>query len=233
MKQRLYLIHGLMGTGEQHFHPQLMNLKDKFDLYPIDLPGHGSNQEPAADPYFEHALEWVAQHIRIQGKGHIMGVSLGASIGIHLAIRYPELVESLILTGYAPFIPQYLEETMEKQYHSFLAIKETAPETASHFQSLHGDRWYKTLKLVLDTFTYHYPTMTKVDFEKLIVPTLLLNGEKEKHECEAAILLKEYSKNIHIGLVPFAGHVANLEQPEMYNHLVTTFINKISTLQQA
>lgn len=44
--------------------------------------------------------------IKEEGEGYILGLSLGASLAIHVALREPSLLKGIVLTGYSPFIPK-------------------------------------------------------------------------------------------------------------------------------
>ncbi|WP_455661126.1 alpha/beta fold hydrolase, partial [Pradoshia sp.] len=123
--KKVYFLHGFMGTSETHFANQIA--------------------------YFKDALTYVIAQIREKGEGTIVGLSLGASLAIHIARRAPELVKGIVLTGYAPDIPDELKDVMDKQYESFSTIEEKDAAIAEYFMSLHGDRWKQTLTYVIET----------------------------------------------------------------------------------
>lgn len=114
MKERVYLLHGLMGTGETHFVHQIQGLQEQYEVIAVNLPGHGNNEVAISRPFFETTLNWLEGLVKENGKGHVVGLSLGASLGIHLGLKTPELVKSLTLTGYAPKVPDELKGVMEK-----------------------------------------------------------------------------------------------------------------------
>lgn len=225
----IYLIHGLMGTARHHFGPQLQEWKSSARVLPLDLPGHGGRSDEAPVPYFHGALAWAADHVKRHGRGHIVGLSLGASVAIHLAMAYPDLCESIVLTGYAPAIPAAMVPLMERQYETFSNIHRTMPDVAAEFESLHGDKWYRTLKAVLDDMTFHYPTVSPEQLQGLRVPTLVLNGAQEQHEREAACEMARHNDQITVGLIPGAGHTAELQQPVLYNLMVNTFWGQVES----
>jgi pimeloyl-ACP methyl ester carboxylesterase len=154
-------------------------------------------------------------------------LSLGASVGIHLVLQYPELCESLVLTGYAPVIPPKLESAMQEQYEWFLQVEQNAPDVASEFHDLNGDRWFDTLRAVLDDMTFHYPMVSDAIIKTLEVPTLVLNGSREQHERDAACHMADLSDTIRVGLIPGAGHTCNLDKPTVYNTIVQSFWDEI------
>jgi pimeloyl-ACP methyl ester carboxylesterase len=215
-----------MGTVKTHFSEQISSLEDKYELILLDLPGHGNSDVKAFDDYFEDTLEYVTGKMKEMGEGYIIGLSLGASLAMHIALRTPELVRGVVLTGYSPFIPEELKNIMENQYDYFLAIEENDKSMAEHFKMLHGEKWKRTLKKVLHTMTFNYPAVTQVELEKLCAPLLVLNGSHELHEIEAAAYMKKINNDIKVGLIPNAGHTANIDEPVIYNQMIERFIEE-------
>ncbi|MEW4327238.1 alpha/beta fold hydrolase [Rossellomorea marisflavi] len=87
--EKLYLIHGFMGTGQAHFSHQIEAFKDDYDVIALDLPGHGNSTVELQGDYIEAAIRFVEQQIEQYGKGYVVGLSLGATLAIHLALRTP------------------------------------------------------------------------------------------------------------------------------------------------
>lgn len=228
MAKNVYLIHGLMGTGEMHFKEQLGPLREEYTVIPIDLPGHGQNSKDADDPFFEHTLEWLISELRKREPGILIGLSMGASFALHAAIRYPELIKGIVLTGYVPSIPEDMHAIMERQYHVLHNIKAEAPEVAKDYLLLHGPRWESTLHRVLKCFTYQYPAVSDDQIKKLTVPTLLINGGNERHEVDSVHHLSSLNNLITPGIIPDCGHLANTENPLMFNRMAMEFISSIA-----
>ena len=228
--KKLYFLHGFMGTANAHFTKQIAYFKEKYELILIDLPGHGNAPVDASDNYFEETLNYVIAKIQNKGEGYVIGLSLGASLAIHIALRVPELVRGIVLTGYSPFIPEELEDVMQKQYEYFSNIEEKDAAIAEHFMGLHGERWKRTLNYVNHTMTFHYPEATKEHIQTIKVPVLLLNGSNEMYEVNSAAYIKKVNKDILVGLVPNAGHTANIDQPDIYNKIVDGFLKDTDKL---
>ncbi|MFK3961094.1 alpha/beta fold hydrolase [Guptibacillus hwajinpoensis] len=225
MTKRIYFLHGFMGTGDLHFEHQKAFFESRMEVIVLPLPGHGHSNISADDHYFESALNWLIDEVTKTGPGYIIGLSLGASLAIHLALKRPELVKGAVLTGYSPFIPDYLKSIMEEQYTYFNHIEHNDQETAASFKQIHGDKWLDTLQKVNKTMTFHYPSVSESQIAEIEVPLMVLNGGNELYEVEAVQFLKRSNDKISVGLIPCAGHTANIDQPELYNRIVQQFVN--------
>jgi pimeloyl-ACP methyl ester carboxylesterase len=96
------LVHGLGGAASNWLALAPLLLPGRRLLVP-ELPGHGGSEPlPAAASLNAYAdrLGLVADHAQVAGTA-VVGHSLGGAIALRLAIRRPDLVESLVLAGAA------------------------------------------------------------------------------------------------------------------------------------
>ncbi|HCD58403.1 MULTISPECIES: alpha/beta fold hydrolase [Exiguobacterium] len=217
---RMYVLHGLMGTATTHFAPQLSALADEFTFIPIDLPGHGMTTEPATEDYLSQATRAIRERMAQEGPGWILGLSLGATLAMKLALEPPDELEGVIVTGYSPFIPEAMEPLMHEQRDYFLNIDQHAPDIALQFEKLHGPTWKTTARAVLDLMTFRFPTMTETMLQSITLPVVILNGTNEDYEVDATAFVAAHVPNVIVLPVEGAGHTANLDQPERFNALL-------------
>ncbi|WP_426271991.1 alpha/beta fold hydrolase [Exiguobacterium sp. R-17] len=217
---RLYVLHGLMGTAATHFAPQLSALADDFTFIPIDLPGHGMTTEPATEDYLQQATRAIRERMAQEGPGWILGLSLGATLAMQLALDPPDELEGVCITGFSPFIPKAMEPLMREQREFFLNIDQQAPEIADQFEQLHGPAWKTTARAVLDLMTFRFPALTETMLQSITLPVVILNGTNEDYEVDAAAFVAEHVPNVIVLPVEEAGHTANLDQPERFNALL-------------
>jgi pimeloyl-ACP methyl ester carboxylesterase len=97
------LIHGLGGYVETWL-PSFEVLAAQHRVYAVDLLGHGRTDKPLNVSY---KIADMAQFVRnfmaeleIE-HAHVVGHSLGGWIGTRIALRYPEVVEKLVLVASA------------------------------------------------------------------------------------------------------------------------------------
>ena len=84
----LLLLHGL-GTSCRDFTAVLPELTDRFDVINVDLPGIGRSPHLAQRPTVAAITDAVEHTLDAEGLGgvHVLGNSLGARIGLELAVR--------------------------------------------------------------------------------------------------------------------------------------------------
>lgn len=96
------LLHGLVSGNMAAWYSTLalpLSLKRRVVLY--DLRGHGGSSIPAHGFDLDHHVNDLCavldQRVGRQAEVDIIGHSLGALIGLHFALRYPQRVRSLVL----------------------------------------------------------------------------------------------------------------------------------------
>jgi pimeloyl-ACP methyl ester carboxylesterase len=99
-----------------------------FSCIAIDLPGTGESDKPPG-PYSTHGhADQVAAFLGAIGieRAHVAGMSLGASVGIHLAARHPDRVRSLSLHSGWHASDDYLKLVVEQ----WRTLAQTLPTVA-------------------------------------------------------------------------------------------------------
>lgn len=80
-------------------------LSQSYHLLIPDLPGHGQSRNitPFSVEYSSRLLAKLIREKAIDGTAHVIGLSLGAHVGIDLASRYPQVVNSMFVSGFEVF----------------------------------------------------------------------------------------------------------------------------------
>lgn len=112
----------LHGNHEDHtyFQPQIAYFKDDYQVLVIDMRGHGLSTNGAKGlsfNLFADDLYQVCKCLNLD-KVHLLGFSDGASTAMYFTLKYPQMVDKLILNGanYHPFgvklqyqLPEYFK----------------------------------------------------------------------------------------------------------------------------
>jgi pimeloyl-ACP methyl ester carboxylesterase len=94
---------------------QLPAYTQHFSCIALDLPGTGESDKPLGPYATETYADQVAAFLRAVGieQAHVAGVSLGAGVGMHLAVRHPDRVRSLSLHSAWDTSDLYLKTIVE------------------------------------------------------------------------------------------------------------------------
>ncbi len=99
--ETLLLLHGWVGTSSWMFRHMMPELGARYHTIVPDLPGFGRSRTladiPSIDAYAEF-LHRLADALEID-RFHLVGVSVGGTIALAFAHRYPERVQKLCLQG--------------------------------------------------------------------------------------------------------------------------------------
>ena len=95
---------------------QLPAYTEYFSCVAIDLPGSGESDKPTGPCSTEGSADQVAAFLGALGieRAHVAGVSLGATVGMHLAARHPARVRSLSLHSSWHASDPYLKTVVEQ-----------------------------------------------------------------------------------------------------------------------
>jgi len=95
----LVLIHGF-GANKDNWTRLAKEFKGEFNIYAIDLVGHGESSKPMDTGYrFEDQVSYLNQILEQLGveRFHMMGNSMGGAITALYAATYPQQVQSAVL----------------------------------------------------------------------------------------------------------------------------------------
>ena len=96
--ETLVFIHGL-SDSLLYWEYLASNLKDHYQVLRVDLRGHGESElkdDELTIKLFSDDLHCLLRELNI-GKVGLIGFSLGSAVALDFAIRYPQMVSSLVL----------------------------------------------------------------------------------------------------------------------------------------
>lgn len=220
----VYFLHGLLGTAYGHFGAQIAAWSGRRRVVPIDLPGHGRCGLDAGPDYLDTALEYVTALVARFGPGHLVAAShLGGPLAVRLAEDRPDLVASVVLTG---FVPGVDEESFARLLDAFGVLIEQSPELAAEYDRLHTPRWRSTLAEFGKHATAAFAGRAQVRPQRLgalACDVLLINGTLKAAEREAALAARSFGPRVRGVLLDGAGHIASHDAPEEFTATVERF----------
>jgi 2-succinyl-6-hydroxy-2,4-cyclohexadiene-1-carboxylate synthase len=234
----LVAVHGFTQTHRSWL-PVGERLAPGNHLTLVDSPGHGGSSAIRADMW--HGAELLAE---AGGRGGYIGYSMGARLCLHLALRRPDLVTSLVLIGVHPGIVDPDERSRRRAADDALARRIEAHGVAAFvdwwlrqplFATLtpaaagREDRLTNTVdglasSLRLAGTGSQEPLWDRL--AELAMPVLLITGSVDT---KFAALGREAARaiggNAHTVLIPGAGHACHLERPDEFCAQVVDFLS--------
>ncbi|MFM1653158.1 alpha/beta fold hydrolase [Brevibacillus sp. B_LB10_24] len=242
----LILLHGL-GNNSRSWKHQLSGLQEHFQVIAWDTPGYGKSSDP--DPEFRTFRE-LADILKafLDGLGlqkiHLLGHSMGSALALQFCSMYPEYVEALILAATTlggRTHPKTNEEKLqnrlrmiEQETPAELARKRV-PQTLSPYASDEVRQYAESIMAQVRASGYRSVSyaLYHADQTPLLadikVPTLVICGEDDIiTPVKESVTVQQGIKDSKLVLIPQAGHVCYLEQPEAFNTHVRTFLQGVA-----
>ncbi len=243
------LLHGWVGTSSWMFRHVLPTLGRNFWAVAPDLPGFGRSQPLRRRPTLDAYTHFLAELIEALGlsRFHLIGASVGGTLAIVYASRYPERLRRLVLVG-----PVYRGEYLPRRFHWIFrlvdrpGLREIIPKAPIKW-------WLIVRRLDMGRDTRHLlredkglmardimrvPNQTligvgrqllAIDLEgearRICVPTLVLDGEEARMvPAWASRRLATVIPQAQCHIIADCGHNVVLEKPKEFLRLTLPFL---------
>jgi pimeloyl-ACP methyl ester carboxylesterase len=238
----LVFVHGATHDSRA-WQPQLAALSDEFTVVAWDEPGAGRSADLPPDFGLADYASCLAALIEALalGPAHVVGLSWGGTVVQELYRHHPGLVATLILADtYAGWKGSLPAEEVRARVEGVLQTLAAPAEEFDPERALPG--WFASgppadfIPLLEEMAAEVRPEsvrqavlmMAEADHRDLLpriaVPTLLIWGELDaRSPLDVALQFEQAIPNARLVLIPGAGHVSNLEQPEQFNEAVRQF----------
>lgn len=233
------LLHGI-SSGAKSWVKQFLTLSESCRLIAWDAPGYGEStalltETPMATDYAQQIKQWIDE-LTIQTPVTVVGHSLGAMMGAAFAQLYPEQTKKLILINPAQGYGNHTDiekeriSRMRPELLERLGTAGMARERGPHLLAQTTPFNLEVVKAVSSGLTMHGVTQASYllayDTIDRYLPvsstdTLLCYGEKDTITPPKGMFdLKKKYPNLCLVSLPKAGHLAYLDQPELFNQHV-------------
>jgi pimeloyl-ACP methyl ester carboxylesterase len=241
----LLLVHGFPFSARM-WEPQIAAFSDRHRVVAPDLSGFGESEVPPERSAYsiDGYADEVAGVVAALGLGRVVlaGLSMGGYIALALARRHPQILAGLVLADtraeadsqevksrrsdqqvflsarkdIAPLVDGLLENLLSKRGP---AREEVADRAGALMRTVDPDGWIGALEAMKQR------SDASPGLAGITVPTLVLVGEDDEiTPPSAAEAMAEAIPGARLVVVPAAGHLTNLENPEAFNEAVGGFL---------
>lgn len=231
----ILLLHGLFGSL-RNFHGLVEHFKPNYKIVLPILPIYElSPREISLDAYVAY-VERLINHKGYTGM-HVLGNSLGGHIALLLALKIPEVMTSMILTGSSGLFEDTLGgkyprrgnyEFIDKKARStFYDPTTPAKDEIDEVYNVINDR-KKVLNIIATAKSaLRYNMIDKL--EQIKTPTLLVWGQQDIITPPfVAEKFRDGISNAKLVFVDKCGHVPMMEHPTRFNHILEPFLQKLT-----
>lgn len=229
------LLHGWT-LDHRMWQPQVAGLARKYRLVMPDRRGFGRSTAPPDLAREGRDVLAIADALRLE-RFALAGLSQGAGVALDVALRGGSQVAALILSG-AP-LPALVarEEPLDLALYRRLASEGEMAAMRDHWGShpLMRAR-YEAGRALVAAMVADYagrdllapsalPDPSREAIAGLAVPVLSMTGVGDTAwRCACARALAEAVPDGRLALIPEAGHLANLDNPQAFNSVVDDFL---------
>jgi len=240
-------------TKLQSWNYQINYFKEKMMVIALDNRGTGKSSRPDYSytmEMFVEDLKHLLNHLDIKQGVHLCGSSMGAMISQVFALKYPQIIKTLILcapTAYYPsktcdqnilvydllkdldlykrveyFFPLVYSRAFKKRLSSDKELYEIISRDMNFCAQIVDPPLYKD-------YIHQNEALRNFDMresiKKILQPTLILSGSRDKMSIPGMVeSVHEKIPNSELVILPEMGHAFNIESPEETNKLIWKFI---------
>ncbi|WPV00681.1 alpha/beta fold hydrolase [Mucilaginibacter sp. cycad4] len=245
----LILIHG-HSFDRTEWDSQFFALAKKYRVIRYDLRGYGWSSMPAENQKALHAddLRALMDQLHI-AKAHIVGLSLGGFIVTDFLALYPgRLLSATAASGDFFDVPgpnhPWTAEEVETQHKKIKAWQAKGVQAGKQewFNKLtkRNGKIIENLRLPVWNMIYKWDAWqpqhpeprfllgneaeARLRAQKITVPVMVLTGDVDANVPDRLLKVLPSAKQM---IIPHAGHVSNLENPDGFNEKLLAFLNTI------
>jgi 3-oxoadipate enol-lactonase len=234
-----------LGSSLLMWIPQMKVLESHFQVLRYDIRGHGKSEAPPGVYTLELLGEDAVALLDALGidQVHWVGLSMGGMIGQCVALKYPKRLKSLALCDTMAVIAPEAQPLWQERID---AVRERG--VASQLETT-MERWFTSTFLNLNPYMlgvirqeflatpakgylgclYAIRKLNYLDqLSAIKIPTLIMVGEDDPGTpVSASEAMHKKISNSKLVIIKSARHLSNVEQPEVFNTSLLTFLNSL------
>jgi len=224
----VFLLHGGMVDYTSWFF-QIKELAKNFRIITPDTRAHGRTTDsgkPLSYQLFASDISQMMEKLDIK-KASFVGWSDGGCTSLVLGLKYPELVNKLVLceTPYniSNFYPEIFENFSNVNLNNlpkdYKFIKRAYEKVA-----VDPDNWLNLIEKEMD-LAKREPNFTLDQLKNIESPTLIIfGGEEQLYPLKVMQEMTDAIPNSQLEVIPGGTHLVLMEKPKIINQLIISFL---------
>jgi pimeloyl-ACP methyl ester carboxylesterase len=229
--------HGYSATGRM-WDGQRAALGDGYRVVSWDMRGHGQTESPKDSAQYSVALtvadmRALLQHCGIE-RAVVGGLSLGGYVSLAFYLAHPEMVRALVICDSGPGY---------RNAEARAAWNKRAYERAAELEAKGLDVLAGRSREMREAMGHHASAqglahaargMLAQEGSEVIdglgsirVPTLVIVGDQDQPFLAPCEYMAKKIPGARLEVIPSAGHSSNLDQPAIFNRVLSSFLQSL------
>lgn len=214
----LLIIHGNGGSIGNFVH-QIPYFSKKYKVIVADSRAQGNSKDEGDSLSYEMMADDYAallDQMKIDS-AFVIGWSDGGINGLLLAIRHPEKVKKLAVTGANlwPDTTAVYDDVEQLILPAYTFLKTKADKNAQEKAA------WKLMRLLIEE-----PHISLTDLQKIAIPTLVIGGDHDVIKPEHTLLIAQNIPNSYLWILPDSGHSTPIIYKDEFNKKIDGFFMK-------
>ena len=251
----LLFIHEFAGDSRS-WEPQTRHFEGGYRTVAYDARGYPPSDVPSDLAAYSQERA-VADAIAVLDaldipRAHVVGLSMGGFCALHLAVRHPDRLRSVVVggTGYGAHPDQqesfraeceaiaraFEDEGSERVAERYavgpsrVQLQNKNPEGWQRFARELAEHSAEGARLTMLGVQRRRPSIYAMrdELAKVTVPCLIMAGDEDEGSIDASIMLKRTMPTAGLAVLPKTGHTLNLEEPARFNAVVEHFLDAVA-----
>ena len=248
-------VHGIGGNAT-NWQSQLEAMAQTHNVAALDLRGYGESKLGSEQSRIDDHCDDILSVMKTFGarKLVLVGLSMGSWVATSFAMRHPQLLAGLVLaagcTGMSEASSdertQFLQSRAEPlskgktpaEFADAVVELISGPKaSATQRSQLHESMSAISSATYLDALNCFCNPVERFDYSRIACPVLLVTGEHDRLASPEeirqvslnmynAIINTERLPDIRFEVISEAGHLCNLEKPDVFNAHLVEFLNR-------
>lgn len=221
-------LHSGYSRGILAFASQILEFQTKYTCYFPDFRGHGRTRCESlawSTPQIANDIVEFMNQLNISS-AHLIGYSLGANVGLYIAVNYPERVTTLTTIGTSGFCDPTGVEEFEPEWLIENGRQDMINQMIERHYEAHKGNWQEHMRQSAQDWRL-YPQLTKEQLSSIQCPSLFVTGEHDPFVGEAKIIeLASLVKDSKYLVIPNGSHRPHMvrENPTLVNDTILQFL---------
>jgi pimeloyl-ACP methyl ester carboxylesterase len=184
-------------------------------------------------------------------RAHVVGNSMGGFAALHFGMAYSPRALSLVVAGcgYGSQPDQYegfqrqareLAQTMRDRGMPHVAatyghgparlqLREKDPRGFAEFVRNFSEHSAQGSANTMSGYQARRPSLYKLtaQMQSISAPVLIVAGDEDEGALEPSVMMKRSIPTAALAVLPWSGHMTNLEDPSLFNHLLEDFFHQV------